>query len=87
MTDEQTPEEIESSHSTPLWDAPTGSADARPVDDDDHPTLFTPGERPGDVVGPYHLLRVLGTGGFGATTWVGDTSTQGELSAGLSFVL
>lgn len=29
----------------------------------------------------------FGTGGFGATTWVGDTSTQGELSAGLSFVL
>ncbi len=29
----------------------------------------------------------LGTGGAGVSTWIGETSTQGELSAGLSFAL
>lgn len=29
----------------------------------------------------------LGTGGAGVSTWIGETSTQGEVSAGLSFVL
>ncbi len=29
----------------------------------------------------------LGTGGAGVSTWIGETSTQGEISAGLSFVL
>lgn len=29
----------------------------------------------------------FGTGGVGATTWVGQTSTQGEVSVGLTFAL
>lgn len=29
----------------------------------------------------------FGTGGAGVSTWIGETSTQGEISAGLSFVL
>ena len=29
----------------------------------------------------------IGTGGSGVSTWIGETSTQGELSLGLSFVM